>query len=90
LVSAGLVDSQHVSMTVLPFLMRGVNLVGTGAEIANERAQLEAWRLLDMTISPVQRARIGKVIQSSEIPMALEDINCGTHQGRFIVHFESD
>ena len=90
LVSAGLVDSQHVSMTVLPFLMRGVNLVGTGAEIANESAQLEAWKLLDMTISPLQRARIGKVIPSSEIPMALEDINCGTHQGRFIVNFESD
>ncbi len=84
---AGLVESQQLSLTVLPFLMRGVGLFGTGAEVASEVACAQAWSLLEAQVTKYQLARIAHVIAVDGLPDALEQITNGTHFGRFVLHF---
>jgi alcohol dehydrogenase len=84
---AGLVESQKLSLTVLPFLMRGVGLVGTGAEVANDQAQAQAWAMLETWVTEAQLERIAKVIAVTGVPAALEQMAAGSHHGRFVIQF---
>lgn len=82
---SGLVESQRLNLTVLPFLMRGVALIGTGAEISSTEVRLEAWALLEKHVSSTKLDLIGNVIKIENVPEALEQMSYASHQGRFVI-----
>lgn len=84
--SAGLADTQQIeNLTVLPFLMRGVSLIGTGAEVATKDKQKAALDLLEKFLSADKINQIAVSVDFNLISAAIHDMENGHHKGRFIV-----
>lgn len=83
---AGLVSSQDMAgLTVLPFLMRGVSLIGTGAEILNNSKKKNAFNLIKKLIKKQKLKNIITKINFSDIKRHLNNWEKKKIPGRIII-----
>jgi acrylyl-CoA reductase (NADPH) len=84
--SIGLAASPDLNTTVLPFILRGVSLLGINS-VANPRAQrLAVWQRIATDLRPRQLERIcARSIGLEELPGAFPGYIAGTVQGRTLV-----
>lgn len=83
---AGLIDSQDLSgLSVLPFLMRGVCLVGTGSEVLNHKKRSEAFKLIGKLIKSRYLKKIRKKIYFNQVNNCLEQWSKSKNKGRVII-----
>jgi len=82
--SFGNAAGNALSTSVLPFILRGVRLIGI---FANSPMPLREriWARIGSDLKPRHADRIGTVIAMAELPTAFEALLGGRHRGRFVV-----
>ena len=81
----GLVAGHDFAGTVIPFLLRGVNLLGIDSVACPMAYRQEIWNRLATDLKPRHLTRLARVITLSELPNAVNDILQGKITGRLLV-----
>jgi acrylyl-CoA reductase (NADPH) len=84
--SIGLAASPALNTTVMPFILRGVSLLGINSSDVPTRAQHEeVWRRLATDMRPPQLASMARTIPFDALPSAFDDFIAGRVKGRVVV-----
>jgi NADPH2:quinone reductase len=84
--SVGLAGGAELKTTVLPFILRGVNLLGINSSATPRAERLEVWRRISTDLAPRHLARIAqKTIAFTELPGAFQAYIDGKVTGRTVV-----
>lgn len=83
--ASGLTGGPGLATTVMPFILRGVNLLGIDSvEMPMERRR-EAWARIGTDLKPSNLASIGHDVTLDELDQVLTDILAGKARGRSVV-----
>ena len=84
--SIGLAGSPKLETTVLPFILRGVNLLGITSSSTLRDVRLEVWRRIASDLRPRHFDRfVTRTIGFDELPVAFDDYMKGRALGRTVV-----
>jgi len=84
--SIGLAQSPELATTVLPFILRGVSLLGIHSVECPRAWREDIWRKLAGDWKPRHLARIAtRTVSLDELPAACADLYAGTVTGRILV-----
>jgi acrylyl-CoA reductase (NADPH) len=83
--AVGLAGGSKLQHTVIPFLLRGVSLLGIDSVMCPTRRRLEAWNRLKATLPLDKLEIITSVIRLDEVPRVAAQILQGQIRGRVIV-----
>jgi len=84
--SIGLAGGHELHTTVMPFIIRGINLLGINSVATPRGLRLRIWQRLATDLKPPKLKRIvASVIPFDDLPMAFPKILEGRHQGRVVV-----
>lgn len=83
--SSGLAGGTEVHTTVLPFILRGVKLLGIDSVMCPAATRTEVWRRLAADLRPPRLAAIATVIGLDNLPDAFATLLKGRARGRFVV-----
>jgi acrylyl-CoA reductase (NADPH) len=75
-------NSLHTS--VLPFIIRGVRLIGIYANSAMP-LRTRIWQRIGTDLRPRHASRIANLIRLADLPRAFDELVAGTSRGRFVV-----
>lgn len=87
--ASGLTGGPGLPTTVLPFILRGVNLLGIDSVMMPMDRRREAWRRLGTDLKPTGLAEIGHDITLDELDAVLTGILKGEAQGRSVVDVQA-
>jgi putative YhdH/YhfP family quinone oxidoreductase len=88
--ACGLVAGTDLNLTVYPFILRGVTLVGVDSAMCPMDARLEIWSKLAGEWKPADLGEIATTITLSELDRAVGDILAGKIRGRTLVRPTTD
>jgi NADPH2:quinone reductase len=84
--SIGLTGGHELRMTVMPFILRGINLLGINSSATLRAERLEVWRRIATDLAPRHLARIAaRTIAFAELPGAFQAYLDGKVTGRTVV-----
>ena len=83
--ACGLAQGMDFPATVLPFILRGVRLLGIDSVMAPKPARLDAWERLARDLDPKLLDRIAREIPLSEVVDTAARFMSGEIKGRYIV-----
>ena len=83
--ACGLVGGDQLSLTVYPFILRGVSLVGIDSAKCPRKSRLEIWNKLSGNWKPEQLDALAQEITLAEVPQVMEDLLAGRAASRTIV-----
>jgi acrylyl-CoA reductase (NADPH) len=83
--ACGLAGGSDLPATVLPFILRGVSLLGVDSVMAPADVRTEAWRRLETNLPTSTLAAISSCRGFSELPVLAEQILAGETQGRVVI-----
>ncbi len=72
-------------MTVLPFILRGVKLLGIDSVMCPAATRLEVWRRLAGDLKPAHLATATQTLPLGELHDAFATLLSGQARGRFVV-----
>lgn len=81
----GMVGSPELSLTVFPFILRGVSLVGIDSQSCPMNLRQEMWAKMANEWKPANLESLIGRITLEQLPEAFELILSGKHQGRKLV-----
>ena len=84
--NSGLTGGIEVHTTVIPFILRGVNLLGIDSVMCPMPLRLEVWRRLATDMKPTMLASIAREIPLTGLPDAFATLAAGGAKGRFVVN----
>ena len=84
--ASGLTGGAGLSTTVMPFILRGVALLGIDSVQLPMTQRVEVWRRLATDLKPAGIERIGHEIGLGDLDRVLSSILQGGVTGRFVVH----
>ena len=85
-VSIGLLESADLSISVMPFIIRGVNLLGVSSANCPRAVRERIWQRLGEDMKPGNLDTItNEVIGLRQLPQAFEKLLTGQVQGRIII-----
>jgi NADPH2:quinone reductase len=84
--NSGLTGSIELHTTVIPFILRGVNLLGIDSVMCPMPLRLEVWRRLATDMKPAALASIAREIPLTGLPDAFATLAAGNARGRFVVN----
>jgi acrylyl-CoA reductase (NADPH) len=87
--ACGLAGGANLETTVLPFLLRGVNLLGIDSVMQRHDNRLRIWRRLVKDLPFEQLDALTEEIALSDIPRAASDILKGQVRGRLVVNLDA-
>ena len=87
--NSGLTAGVEVRTTVIPFILRGVNLLGFDSVMCPMTLRLEVWRRLATDMKPAMLKSIAREIPLSGLPDAFRTLATGNARGRFVVNVGS-
>jgi NADPH2:quinone reductase len=88
--SVGLAGGADLETTVMPFILRGVNLLGINSSATPRAERLEVWRRIATDLAPRSLARIAnRTIPFAELPGAFQQYLDGKVTGRTVVKIGS-
>lgn len=86
--NCGMIASNDLNVSVLPFILRAVRLVGiASAETPMER-RLEIWDLIQSTLKPACLHSIARAVSIAEVPREIELMLRGDQQGKVIIKMD--
>lgn len=88
--ACGLAAGMDLPATVMPFILRGVTLVGIDSVMAPRARRLEAWRRLNDELDTDKLGEIAREISLSEVVETSKQILAGQLRGRVIVAVQGD
>jgi len=84
--SIGLAGSHELHTTVMPFILRGVNLLGINSMATPRATRLKVWKRLATDLAPPHLDRIAaRTIRFADLPRAFDAYLDGTVIGRTVV-----
>ena len=84
--SVGLAGGAELKTTVMPFILRGVNLLGINSSATPRAERLEVWRRIASDLAPRHLARIAqRTIAFADLPGAFQAYIDGKVIGRTVV-----
>lgn len=84
--ASGLTGGTSVPTTVLPFILRGVNLLGIDSVECPADLRQQAWKRMASDLKPsLLENLVDREVTLNELPQALEDILQGNLRGRVLV-----
>jgi acrylyl-CoA reductase (NADPH) len=83
--ACGLAQGFDLPVTVMPFILRGVALLGVDSVMAPKAPRLKAWERLARDLDPAAIEAIGQVIGLEEAIAAAGRLMSGDVKGRYIV-----
>ena len=84
--SFGNAGGHELHTTVLPFILRGVNLLGIDSNTCPNERRRVAWTRLAALLAPETLERIrARTIPLADVPEASRDVLAGTVRGRIVV-----
>lgn len=83
--ACGLAQGFDLPVTVMPFILRGVALLGVDSVMAPKAPRLKAWERLARDLDPAAIETIGQVIGLGEAIAAAGKLMSGEVKGRYIV-----
>ena len=84
--SIGLAQSHELNTTIMPFILRGVSLLGIHSVECPRAWREDIWRKLSGEWKPRHLARIAtRTVTFDELPAACNDLIAGTVTGRILV-----
>jgi NADPH2:quinone reductase len=84
--SIGLAGSHKLETTVMPFILRGINLLGINSSATPRDVRLVVWKRLATDLRPRHFDRIvTRTIGFDELPKAFDDFLKGRSLGRTVV-----
>ena len=87
--SIGLAASPKLETTVMPFILRGVALLGINSSATRREWRLAVWQRIATDLKPRQLARIvTRTIAFDELPNAFPDYIAGKVTGRTLVRID--
>lgn len=81
----GLVASDQLNLTVFPFILRGVNLLGIDSVNISQSLRQEIWKNLADIWKPYRLADLAKTVKLSELDTEIDLILAGKQTGRIVV-----
>jgi NADPH2:quinone reductase len=86
----GLAGGAELKTTVMPFILRGVNLLGINSSATPRAERLEVWRRIGSDLAPRNLDRIArKTIAFADLPGAFQAYIDGKVTGRTVVKITS-
>jgi len=84
--SVGLAAGHELNTTVMPFILRGVNLLGINSVLTPREVRLEVWRRIATDLRPAALDRIcTKIVGFDELPAQFDAFIQGRVTGRTVV-----
>jgi putative YhdH/YhfP family quinone oxidoreductase len=83
--STGLTGGIDLRLTVLPFILRGVSLVGVDSVMCPMALRQATWQRLATDMKPATLAPLTTVIALDDLPAAFATLIAGRAHGRFVV-----
>jgi acrylyl-CoA reductase (NADPH) len=83
--SSGLTGGAELQTTVMPFILRGVKLLGIDSVLCPMPTRLEVWRRLATDMKPARLAEMAHRISFDELPAAFSALLKGQARGRYVV-----
>jgi NADPH2:quinone reductase len=83
--SSGLTGGTDLQTTVLPFILRGVKLLGIDSVMCPMPVRLEVWRRLAADLKPGRLMEAVQQISLEELPSAFHALLDGKARGRYVV-----
>jgi len=83
--SSGLTGGIELNTTVLPFILRGVKLLGIDSVLCPMPTRLEVWRRLATDLKPGKLVEAARQIRLDELPAAFDALLKGHARGRHVV-----
>jgi len=84
--STGLTGGVELHTTVMPFILRGVSLIGIDSAMCPMPARVEVWGRLATDMKPTVLDAIAHEIALDDLPRAFDTLIAGRARGRFIVN----
>jgi putative YhdH/YhfP family quinone oxidoreductase len=78
----------ELATTVMPFILRGVRLLGISGA-GSDAQRHEVWRKLGAEYRPRRLQRIARTIALDEVPAAATEMLAGRSRGRTVIRFDS-
>ena len=89
--SIGLADSAELHTTVMPFILRGVSLLGASSNNTTKELRLELWKKLAGEWKPKELERIvTRTVDLNNLMLAFEDLMNRKAHGRILVEIRKD
>jgi putative YhdH/YhfP family quinone oxidoreductase len=83
--SSGLTGGADLQTTVMPFILRGVKLLGIDSVMCPMTKRLDVWRRLATDLKPARLAESAHEISLEELPSAFDALLKGSARGRYVV-----
>ncbi|SNY92552.1 putative quinone oxidoreductase, YhdH/YhfP family [Cohaesibacter sp. ES.047] len=83
--ACGLAQGFDLPSTVMPFILRGVSLLGIDSVMAAKEKRVEAWQRLASDLDTAKLDSLTKTIGFDDIIKSAEDIIAGNIRGRVII-----
>ncbi|HET9695184.1 MAG TPA: oxidoreductase [Steroidobacteraceae bacterium] len=84
--SIGLAGSHELATTVMPFILRGVNLLGINSSATPRDVRLAVWHRIATDLRPTKLGRIAdRLVSFEELPAQFGDYVTGRVTGRTVV-----
>ena len=83
--SSGLTAGTDLHTTVMPFILRGVNLLGIDSVTCSSDSRREVWRRLATDMRPTHLDTIVQQVPLSGLPDVFQTLLKGAVRGRFVV-----
>jgi len=84
--STGLTGGTALPLTVMPFILRGVSLIGVDSVMCPMDIRADTWKRLATDMRPAGLDAVGHDISLDQLPRAFETLMAGQARGRFVVH----
>jgi acrylyl-CoA reductase (NADPH) len=84
--SIGLAGGHELHTTVMPFILRGVNLLGVNSMATPRKLRLKVWNRIAADLKPTKLKLIGREqVAFDQLPQVFPKVLDGRHQGRIVV-----
>jgi len=84
--SIGLAGGHELHTTVMPFILRGVNLLGVNSMATPRKLRLKVWNRIATDLKPTKLKLIGREqVAFDQLPQVFPKVLDGRHQGRIVV-----
>lgn len=88
--SSGLTGGIQLNTTVMPFILRGVKLLGIDSAQCPMDIRREVWSRLASDLKPAHLAAATRTITLEELPEAFATLLRGEARGRYVVQVQAD
>jgi acrylyl-CoA reductase (NADPH) len=84
--STGLTGGIEVKTTVMPFILRGISLIGVDSVTCPMDLRREVWKRLATDMKPAGLSTMARAITLDDLPEAFQTLLAGASRGRFVVN----